>query len=170
MTPPEIPDPVIINVPGKSLADNSPKSVFSETPDVSQVELSASSIPSDSLDVPLGCEDFDIENTTCEQCGFKSKSSRGLKVHVRTQHRISQIDGSDDIVKESESLGTQTEETCDYCRDIIESLEKHHVSGFCPKNIEAQRLALFQRYGQHSTAGQGQGFPAWMINQPRVQY
>ena len=90
-------------------------------------------------------------------------------MHIRTQHRISQIDGAYEIVEEGKSLGTQTEETCPYCRDTIESLEKHHVSGFCPKNIEAQRLALYQRYGQHN-AGQGQGFPAWMINQPRVQY
>ena len=122
--------------------ENSPKSVSSETSDPALVELSTNSVPSDSLDVPLVCEDIINENTTCEHCGFKSKSSRGLKVHIRTQHRISQIDGADDIIEESKSLGTQTEQTCDYCRDIIESLDKHYISGFCPKNIEAQRIAF----------------------------
>ena len=164
MTPPETPDPIIIDVPGESPVDNSHKSVSRETSNVTLVESSTDSVLSDSLNVRLVCEDFISESTTCEQCGFKSKCSRRLKVHIRTKHRISQIDGADDLLEESQSIGTQTEETCDYCRDIIESLEKHHVSGFCPKNIEAQRLALFQRYGQ------GQGFPAWMINQPRVQY
>ena len=170
MTPPETPDPIIIDVPGESPVENSHKSGSRETSNVVLVESSTNSVLSDSLNVPLVCEDFISESTTCEQCGFKSKCSRGLKVHIRTKHRISQIDGADDLLEESQSIGTQTEETCDYCRDIIESLEKHHVSGFCPKNIEAQRLALFQRYGQHNTPGQGKGFPAWMINQPRVQY
>ena len=89
------------------------------------------------------------------------KSSRGLKVHIRTQQRISQIDGASDSIEESTFVGTQTKESCPYCRDEIKSLQKHHVNGFCPKNIEAQRLVLYQQYGQHNMS---QGFPAWMIH------
>ena len=59
---------------------------------------------------------FTVHNmrTQCMYCGFKSKSSRGLKAHIRTQHRISQIDGADDLIEESKSIRTQTEQSCDY--------------------------------------------------------
>ena len=166
VTPPSTSVPVTINVPGESPVENFPKSVISESSETDEghVEVASKSIHSDSPNVSLVCE-----NTKCEQCGFNSKSGRGLKVHIRSQHRISQIDGADDIIDESKSIATQTEETCSYCKDEIESLEKHNVSGFCPKNNEAQRLVLYQLYGQHH-ASPGQGFPAWMINQPRVQY
>ena len=161
---PETSDPVISNGPVESTVKNTSKSVLSEKSDAALVELSIDGVFSDSLEVPKECEEVINENmSTCEQCGFKSKSSRGLKVHIRTQHRISQIDGAADMFEENTSVGTQTEESCPYCRDEIESLQKHHVNGFCPKNIEAQRLVLYQQYGQHNMS-QGQGFPAWMIH------
>ena len=69
--------------------------------------------------MPLVCKDFISENTTCERCGFQSKCSCGLKVHSRNKHRISQNDGADNLLEESQSIGTQTEETCDR-RYIIE--------------------------------------------------
>ena len=33
----------------------------------------------------------------CEQCGYTSISDKGLKQHIRMKHRISQVDGVDDI-------------------------------------------------------------------------
>ena len=33
----------------------------------------------------------------CEQCGYTSISDKELKQHIRMKHRISQIDGVDDI-------------------------------------------------------------------------
>ena len=68
------------------------------------------------------------------------------------------MDGTADMFEENSYVGIQTEKSCLYCRDKIESFQKYHVNGFCPKNIKAQRLVLYQQYGQ------GQGFPAWMIH------
>ena len=93
------------------------------------MEFSTHSVPSDSLDALLVCEDVINENTTGEQCGFISKSCSGLKVHIRTQQRIFKIERAAEIIEESKSLCTQTEETCPYCKDTTKS----------PKNIEAQR-------------------------------
>ena len=147
---------MISNVSGESAVKNAFKSVLS---DAALVELSIDGV---SLEVPKECEEVINDNISiCEQSGFKSKSSRGLKVHIWTQHRIYQIEGASDTIEESTFVGTQTKESCPYCRDEIKSLQKHHVNGFCPKNIEAQRLVLYQQYGQHNMS---QGFPAWMIH------
>jgi RNA polymerase subunit RPABC4/transcription elongation factor Spt4 len=147
VTLPETSDPVISSVPGESAVKNASKSVLNETSDAALVKLSIDGVSSDSLEVANECEEVINENMSiCEQCGFKSKSSRGLKVHIRTQHRISQIDGADDIIEESTSGVTQTKEACPYCRDEKQSLQKQNVNGFCPKNIEAQRLVLYQQY------------------------
>ena len=80
-----------------------------------------------------------LEKTKYEECEFIAKSSRGLKVHQSTQHRISQVDGANDQ-EENKSKQTQTDETCPFCQDIIESKEVHNVRGCCPKNKEAQTI------------------------------
>ena len=51
----------------------------------------------------------------------------------------------------------------------IESQEKHNSSGFCPKNKSAQTQNLYALYGHQKNVA-GSGLPAWMVNQPRVQY
>ena len=97
------PAEVITNVPGESAVEIPPKSVHNDKSDATLLEVFTDGVPSDSLDVPLVCEDAIDDNTKCEQCGFHSKSSHELKVHIRTQHRISQIDGAAEIVEEGKS-------------------------------------------------------------------
>ena len=115
-------------------------------------------IPGNLPDVPLVLKDNLLEKTKCEECGFISKSSRGLKVHESTQHRISQVDGANDQ-EDTKSKQTQTDDACPFCKDLIESKEVHNVSRFCPKNKVAQTIALYQIYG-YQNIGHSQGFPA----------
>ena len=98
------------------------------------------------------------EHTKSEECGFQSENNRGLKIHIRKQHSISQIDGANDEVKGISSKETQTDEICHYCKDFIECLDKHNISGFCPKNKASQPQVLYQQYG-HQNIGLGSGFP-----------
>ena len=70
--------------------------------------------------------------------------------------------------EETNSKQVQTDDTCSYCQEFIESKEAHNVSGFCPNNKEAQTLALYHRYG-YQNFGQGRGFSSWMMNNPGVQ-
>ena len=125
---------------------------------VPAVKTNDRGIPGNLPDVPLVLKDNLHEKTKCEECGFIAKSSRGQKFHESTQHRISQVDGANDQ-EDIKSKQTQTDETCSFCKDIIESKEVHNVSGFCPKKKEAQTTALFQRY-EYQNIGHSQGFPA----------
>ena len=120
--------------------------------------LVVKSVPGDFPDVPLVLKENLQDQTKCEECGFIAKSSRGMKVHHSTQHRIPQVDCANDD-EETKSKQTQTDETCPFCQDLIESKDVHNVSGFCPKNKEAQTIALYQRYG-YQNIGHSQGFPA----------
>ena len=124
------------------------------------METTKESVSGESSDVPLVCKDNLQVDNKCEECGFKAKSNRGLKTHISKQHVISQIDGANEDVEEvtSASKETQTCESCHYCKDFIESLDKHNISGFCPKNKAAQTQVLYQRYGNQSS-GLGSGFP-----------
>ena len=40
----------------------------------------------------------------CDQCDFVGASDKGLKQHTRMKHRISQVDGNDSDLEESNSL------------------------------------------------------------------
>ena len=44
----------------------------------------------------------DILGFLCEQCGYSSASDKGMKQHVRMEHRIAQVDGVDDIDSETD--------------------------------------------------------------------
>lgn len=129
-----------------------------ESPEVPLEEIFKNSIPGGLPEGPLACKD-DLHE--CDECGFTAKSSRGLKVHKSTQHKIAQIDGAHDI-EENNSRETQTDETCSFCQDFIESKDKHNEGGFCPKNKAAQTQALYQSYGYQNFGGSG--FPAWMVH------
>ena len=114
-----------------------------ESSNLPPVETTEESVSGEPSDVPLVCEDNLQEHTKCEECGFQSKNNRGLKIHIRKQHSISQIDGANDEVEGISSKETQTDEICHYCKDFIESLDKHNISGFCPKNKAAQTQVLY---------------------------
>ena len=122
------------------------------------VETTKESVSGEPSDVSLVFKDNLQEENKCEECGFKAKNNCGLKMHISKQHVISQIDGANADVEEVTSKETQTDESCHYCKDFIESLDKHNISGFCPKNKAAQTQALYQRYG-HQSSGLGSGFP-----------
>ena len=80
-------------------------------------------------------------------------------MHISKPYAISQIDGADDEVEEVISKVTQTDESCHYCKESIECLDKHNISGLCPKNKAAQNQVVYQRYG-HQNTGPGSAFPA----------
>ena len=48
-----------------------------------------------------------------------------------------------------ELQGSQTDETCKFCKPIIESQDKHNSCGFCPKYKSAQTQALNALHGHH---------------------
>jgi hypothetical protein len=150
------------DIPGESpdvpCVETTKNSVPGESPDWPLVETSKKCGPGESPDVPLVCKDDLNAQTKCEQCVYKSKSIRGLKMHVSKHHKITQIDGKTDHDEEETSIGTQTEETSPFCKEVIKSLEKHYVSGHCTKNRAAQTQALYQLYGQQ-ISGPGSGFP-----------
>ena len=149
---------VFIKKKKTSSNDTPSKEAPSESSSLPPVGITEESVSGETSDVPLVCKETIQEDTQCEECGFKAKSNRGLKMHKSKQHVISQIDGTTDEVVEIISKETQTDESCHYCKDFIESLDKHNISGFCPKNKAAQTQALYQRYG-HQSSGLGSGFP-----------
>ena len=54
----------------------------------------------DSQDVTLAQKDDLSESTLkCDQCDFHTRTSRGLKMHVSKQHKISQLDGEDEVLE-----------------------------------------------------------------------
>ena len=42
-------------------------------------------------------DDLSASTFKCEQCDFQTRTGRGLKIHVSKQHKISQLDGQDEI-------------------------------------------------------------------------
>ena len=154
------------DIPGESpdvpCVETTKNSVPGESPDEPLVETSKKCGPGESPDVPLVCKDDLNAQTKCEQCGYKSKSSHGLNMHVSKHHKITQIDGKTDHDKEEASIGTETEDTCPFFKEVFECLEKHYVSGRCPKNQAAQTQALSQLYGQQISCPVS-GFPPSLI-------
>ena len=67
-----------------------PTGESSKLPPGETTQESASGEPSD---VPFVYKDNLQEDNKCEECGFKAKSNRGLKMHIRKQHVIPQLDG-----------------------------------------------------------------------------
>ena len=132
-----------------------------------QKKLESTTSSEDSSSVTLSSKDGSAEATvSCDQCEHRTKTEGGMKQHKRRKHDVAQLDGNNSISEDTihevivvNSKGTQTDETCHYCKDSIESLEKHNVSGHCPKNTAAQTQALYQLYGQQMP-GPGSGFPA----------
>ena len=51
----------------------------------------------------------------CDQCNYTNATEKGLRQHWRMRHRISQVDGSDEVEEESEApskkLSSKTNET-----------------------------------------------------------
>ena len=43
-------------------------------------------------------DDLTTSTLKCDQCDFNTKNSRGMKRHIIKQHKISQLDGEDDVV------------------------------------------------------------------------
>ena len=70
-------------------------------------------------------------------------------MNVSRHHIIPQIEGATDHNKEETSIGTQTEETCPFCKDV----------GSVPRTKQHKGQALYQLYGQQ-ISGQVRGFPA----------
>ena len=83
-------------------------------------------------------------------------------MHISKPYAISQIDGADDEVEEVISKVTQTDESCHYCKESIECLDKHNISGLCPKNKAAQNQALWT--SEHWSGQRLPSLPPWMIN------
>ena len=54
----------------------------------------------DSQDVTLAQkDDICASPFRCDQCDYSTKTSRGLKMHVSKQHKISQLDGGDEVLE-----------------------------------------------------------------------
>ena len=65
-------------------------------------DISVSLDANDSQDVTLSQKEELSANTfRCDQCDYYTKTSRGLKMHVRKQHKISQLDGEDEVLEDS---------------------------------------------------------------------
>ena len=123
------------------------------------VETTEESMSGEISDVPLVCKEKIQENTRCEECGFKAKSNCGLMMHKTKQHIFSQIDGAYHEVVETISKETQTDESCHYCKEFIESLDIHNISVCFPKNKAAETQVFYQGYGRQNI-GPGNGFSA----------
>ena len=72
---------------------------FIDKKKASVIETSSTVDADDTQDVTLAHKD-DLSASTfeCDQCEFNTKTSRGLKMHISKQHKISQLDGEDDVV------------------------------------------------------------------------
>ena len=65
-------------------------------------DISVSLDANDSQDVTLSQnEDLSASTFRCDQCDYYTRTSRGLKMHVSKQHKISQLDGEDEVLEDS---------------------------------------------------------------------
>ena len=74
-----------------------------------------------------------LANSKCSQCKFISKSSNGLKTHIRKQHRISQVDGNTDNSDVEETNKQEMVFKCEDCeykttdeKDLMRHAAKVH--------------------------------------------
>ena len=78
--------------------------------------------------------------TKWEKCGANSKSNHVLRTHIKNALWFHKM-----LVHfffRNKINGDQSDEICKFCKDIIESQEKHNSSGFCPKKKSSKTKAL----------------------------
>ena len=46
-------------------------------------------------------DDLSASTFRCEQCDYSTRTSHGIKMHVSKQHKISQLDGEDEVLENS---------------------------------------------------------------------
>ena len=80
-------------------------------------------------------QDADVEsnlNFKCDQCDYNHTSEKGLGMHKRMKHRISQVDGIDDLIVED----SEEDDTVTLVLDELGGIIGH------PPKLCTQRLAL----------------------------
>ena len=60
----------------------------------------------------------------CDQCNFTSNFDKGLKVHTRMKHHISQRDGNEEEVDKPETVNKHTDEEKETQTDIFLKLDQ----------------------------------------------
>ena len=81
--------------------------------------------PSEEVEATMGFK--------CDQCSFESVSDKGLRQHIRIKHRISQVDGADEIEPDEED---KVKGSSKHIYEVKLDSNEHHVGQGTPQLSE----------------------------------
>ena len=148
----------------KAAATDSVSATVTPAPSVTAPVITLTVTPPLTLDKGTQSESFltepvidNLDSTKCDQCDFISKSSNGLRLHTRNKHRISQIDGNNEVSESEEIIEKDLSFNCDDCeftskeeQDLWRHTEKVHFQcAECDLKLNSESSLKLHRKEKH---------------------